>query len=106
MLLLLFSGYDETLGMTLTNECSVSQFIDDHDPIRLLTDTTSIKFLPEDDVYRDHKDTSDEIVTCLNDLKVCSGDYELSVTVLDWREGDEDFKAEYCLSPTVVPAPD
>ena len=49
----------------------MTQFIDDHDPIRLLTDTTSIKFLPEDDVYREHKDTSDEIVTCLSDLKVC-----------------------------------
>ena len=60
--------------MTLTNECSVTQFIDDHDPIRLLTDTTSIKFLPEDDVYREHKDTSDEIVTCLSDLKVCTID--------------------------------
>ena len=65
-------GYDDTLGVTLTNECSVSQFIDDHDPIRLLTDTTSIKFLPEDDVYREHQDTSDEIVTCLSDLKVCN----------------------------------
>lgn len=95
--------------MTLTNECSVTQFIDAHDPIRLLTDTTKIKFLPEDDVYRDHKDTSDEIVTCLSDLKVCTGgclDDIVPVTKLGWREGNEDFKAEYCLSPTVVPAPD
>jgi hypothetical protein len=94
--------------MTLTNECSVSQFLDAHDPIQLLTDTTKIKFFPEDDVYRDHKDTSDEIVTCLSDLKVCNATDVLSVVTAmsQWREGDEDFKAEYCLSPTVVSAPD
>ncbi|GMF09793.1 unnamed protein product [Phytophthora lilii] len=101
-------GYDEALGMMLTNECSVSQFIDAHDPIRLLTDTTSIKFLPEDDVYRDHKDTSDEIVTCLSDLKVCALSFGFDLVMVGdgYREGNEDFKAEYCLSPTVVPAPD
>lgn len=64
-------GYDESLGQTLTNECSVSQFIAASDPIRLLTDSTGISFRAEDDVYRDHPDTSDEIVTCLRDLKVC-----------------------------------
>ncbi|KAI9989836.1 hypothetical protein PInf_020123 [Phytophthora infestans] len=38
-------GYDEALGVTLTNECSVTQFIDAHDPIRLLTDTTRVNDL-------------------------------------------------------------
>ena len=90
-------GYDETLGVTLTNECSVSQFIDDHDPIRLLTDTTSIKFLPEDDVYREHKDTSNEIVTCLSDLKVCKSDGDVERVCIcgcnrGRREGSEDSK--------------
>ncbi|CAI5736107.1 unnamed protein product [Hyaloperonospora brassicae] len=85
-------GYDETLGVTLTNECSVSQFIDDHDPIRLLTDTTSIKFLPEDDVYREHKDTSNEIVTCLSDLKVLGkSDFK---SLLKWRTRMLKYKEE------------
>ncbi|ETK92771.1 ribosomal RNA large subunit methyltransferase J [Phytophthora nicotianae] len=85
-------GYDEALGMTLTNECSVSQFIDAHDPIRLLTDTTSIKFMPEDDVYRDHKDTSDEIVTCLTDLKVLGkADFK---NLLKWRTRMLKYKEE------------
>ncbi|EGZ15593.1 hypothetical protein PHYSODRAFT_561340 [Phytophthora sojae] len=85
-------GYDEALGMTLTNECSVTQFIDAHDPIRLLTDTTKIKFLPEDDVYRDHKDTSDEIVTCLSDLKVLGkADFK---NLLKWRTRMLKYKKE------------
>ncbi|OWZ24531.1 Ribosomal RNA large subunit methyltransferase J [Phytophthora megakarya] len=85
-------GYDEALGMTLTNECSVSQFIDTHDPIRLLTDTTRIKFFPEDDVYRDHKDTSDEVVTCLNDLKVLGkADFK---NLLKWRSRMLKYKEE------------
>ncbi|KAE8911681.1 pre-rRNA processing protein [Phytophthora fragariae] len=85
-------GYDEELGMTLTNECSVTQFIDAHDPIRLLTDTTKVNFLPEDDVYRDHKDTSDEIVTCLSDLKVLGkADFK---HLLKWRTRMLKYKEE------------
>ncbi|KAG7401457.1 AdoMet-dependent rRNA methyltransferase spb1 [Phytophthora boehmeriae] len=85
-------GYDESLGMTLTNECSVSQFIDEHDPIRLLTDTTCIRFRPEDDVYREHLDTSDEIVTCLSDLKVLGkADFK---NLLKWRTRMQKYKAE------------
>ncbi|EEY58054.1 rRNA methyltransferase, putative [Phytophthora infestans T30-4] len=85
-------GYDEALGVTLTNECSVTQFIDAHDPIRLLTDTTRVKFLPEDDVYRDHKDTSIEIVTCLSDLKVLGkSDFK---SLLKWRTRMLKYKEE------------
>lgn len=69
-LLFLLVGYDEALGMTLTNETSVSQFIDAADPIRLLTDATAIHFRPEDDVYREHPATSDDVTTSLKDLKV------------------------------------
>ncbi|RLN59800.1 hypothetical protein BBJ29_003926 [Phytophthora kernoviae] len=85
-------GYDEALGMSLTNECSVSQFIDEHDPIRLLTDTTRIVFRPEDDVYREHPDTSDEIATCLSDLKVLGkADFK---HLLKWRTRMAKYKAE------------
>jgi hypothetical protein len=68
--LVFYLGYDEALGQTLTNECSVSQFVDAADPIRLLTDATAILFREEDDVYKAHPDTTDEILTCLHDLKV------------------------------------
>lgn len=56
--------------MTLTNESSVSQFIDAADPIRLLTDATAILFRPEDDVYREHPSTKDDVTSALKDLKV------------------------------------
>ncbi|GLD93750.1 hypothetical protein PINS_up002355 [Pythium insidiosum] len=76
-------GYDEALGMTLTNECSVSQFVDASDPIRLLTDATAILFRAEDDVYREHPETTSEIVTCLQDLKVLGkADFKM---LLKWR---------------------
>lgn len=76
-------GYDESLGQTLTNECSVSQFVDSSDAIRLLTDATAILFRPEDDVYRDHPDTTDEVVACLKDLKVLGkSDFKM---LLKWR---------------------
>ncbi|KAI9914827.1 hypothetical protein PsorP6_007928 [Peronosclerospora sorghi] len=69
--------------MTLTNECSVSHFIESPDPIRLLTDMTSIKFGPEDAVYREHRDTSDEVILCLEDLKVLGkADFK---SLLKWR---------------------
>lgn len=56
--------------MTLTNETSVSQFIDAADPIRLLTDATAIHFRPEDDVYQQHPATGDDVTSSLKDLKV------------------------------------
>ncbi|RLN02450.1 hypothetical protein BBJ28_00006242 [Nothophytophthora sp. Chile5] len=85
-------GYDESLGMTLTNECSVAQFIDATDPIRLLTDTTSIRFRAEDDVFKDHPDTTEEIVRCLTDLKVLGkADFK---HLLKWRVRMAKYKSE------------
>lgn len=98
--------------MTLTNESSVSQFIDAADPIRLLTDATAIHFRPEDDVYREHPATSDEVMTCLKDLKVrIAHQVEPAkvVRVCSWR-WNEEARGNGCevrsklprLSPTVV----
>lgn len=63
-------GYNETLGITLTNEKSVQEFINDSDPIQFLTDSTSIRFNDGDTLYREHTSTTPEIVTCLQDLRV------------------------------------
>lgn len=73
------------MGQTLTNECSVSQFIGSTDPIRLLTDATAILFRPEDDIYRQHSETTDEVVTCLHDLKV-----RLEITCENMVKEDEE----------------
>lgn len=103
-------GYDEALGMTLTNETSVSQFIDAADPIRLLTDATAIHFRPEDDVYREHPATGEDVTTSLKDLKVRCGVNLCGTgrpTRTDaWTHGCEVRSKLPRLSPTVVPAPD
>ena len=57
--------------MTLTNSVSVSEFVGCEDPIRLLTDTTSIVLdLPTDDLFDQHAMTTLEIRECIRDLKV------------------------------------
>ncbi|DAZ93005.1 TPA: hypothetical protein N0F65_006574, partial [Lagenidium giganteum] len=85
-------GYDESLGQTLTNECTVSQFIDVADPIRLLTDSTAILFRETDEVFREHKDTTDEIIECLKDLKVLGkADFK---NLLKWRLKIIQYKEE------------
>ena len=64
-------GYDEALGVTLTNRQTIVQFIETTDPIRFLTDVTSIEAQTEqDDEILKHPSTSDEIKHCLKDLKV------------------------------------
>ncbi|KAL0592578.1 hypothetical protein ABG067_000142 [Albugo candida] len=76
-------GYNETLGITLTNEKSVQEFINDSDPIQFLTDSTSIRFNDGDTLYREHTSTTPEIVTCLQDLRVLGkADFK---HLLKWR---------------------
>ncbi|CCI49772.1 unnamed protein product [Albugo candida] len=76
-------GYNETLGITLTNEKSVQEFINDSDPIQFLTDSTSIRFNDGDTLYREHTSTTPEVVTCLQDLRVLGkADFK---HLLKWR---------------------
>ncbi|RLN98100.1 hypothetical protein BBJ28_00005919 [Nothophytophthora sp. Chile5] len=71
----------------------VAQFIDATDPIRLLTDTTSIRFRAEDDVFKDHPDTTEEIVRCLTDLKVWFAISDFK-HLLKWRVRMAKYKSE------------
>ena len=56
----------------MTNSATVIDFINAQDPIRFLTDTTAITFLnnEEDEIYRNSKHTSEEVMLCMKDLKV------------------------------------
>ena len=64
--------------MTLTNRQTVSEFIECSDPIRMLTDATSIEFDKEADAeYESHPSTTEEIRLCLKDLKVRLGVVEM-----------------------------
>nr|CCA23812.1 rRNA methyltransferase putative [Albugo laibachii Nc14] len=76
-------GYNETLGITLTNEKTVKDFIDASDPIQFLTDSTAIRFGEGDTLYREHTSTTPEIITCLHDLRVLGkADFK---HLLKWR---------------------
>jgi hypothetical protein len=68
--LMIIIGYDESLGVTLTRVRSVSDFVSAVDPVRLLTDCTSFRFEADCSMFADHAATTDEIKTCLADLKV------------------------------------
>jgi AdoMet-dependent rRNA methyltransferase SPB1 len=65
-------GYDERLGVLLTNRVPVSAFIRAHDPVRVLSDCSAFVFDKESTEigYGDPEHTSDEIRACCDDLKV------------------------------------
>ena len=55
----------------MTNRRTIVQFIETTDPIRFLTDVTSIEAQnAQDEEILKHPSTSDEIKHCLKDLKV------------------------------------
>jgi hypothetical protein len=55
----------------------------------LLTDTTAIRFRPEDDVYKEHPATTEDVVVCLKDLKVRSSTQWQGRKGTDRREDEE-----------------
>lgn len=105
-------GYDMSkLDFTLRNIGSVSEFVDSHDPIKLLVEYTGLSF--KCDVCKDYKTdeereekkedcmcwkylhhpiTTDEIKTCMSDLKVL-GRFDFK-GLLKWRGVMRDFKKE------------
>jgi len=104
-------GYDTTkLDFTMRNIGSISEFVDSHDPIKLLVEYTALSF--RSDVSKDYKtdkereefkgdwnfkylnhpDTTDEIKTCMSDLKVL-GRFDFK-GLLKWRSTMRDFKKE------------
>ena len=77
------SGYDDNLGLLLTKSEPVSDFIRGKDPVRMLTDCNNFVFTPECSQFLEHKSTTEEIKTCLQDLRVLGRiDYK---KLLKWR---------------------
>ncbi|KAF0701291.1 Aste57867_8220 [Aphanomyces stellatus] len=85
-------GYDEALGQTLTRQLTVGDFIASMDPIRMLTDATSIAFGADDAMFKDHAVTTAEVKACLADLKVLGkGDFK---NLLKWRTKMQVYRDE------------
>lgn len=82
------TGYDtEVLGPLLTRSLSVKAFIDCPDPVRKLTDYHQILFNAEDPAcmaYKERSATTEEICTCLSDLRLC-GKVDFK-KILRWRQ--------------------
>lgn len=64
------TGYDESLGILLTASSTVSDFIANHEPIRLLTDVNTLKFSDACAQYKEHPLTTPEICRCFDDLRL------------------------------------
>jgi AdoMet-dependent rRNA methyltransferase SPB1 len=64
------TGYDEDAGILLTTSKPVSSFIQSKDPIRMLTDVNTFVFTEGCEPFKTHPLTTEEIKTCLNDLRV------------------------------------
>lgn len=75
-------GY-EAGNYTQFKRCSVARFIEAEDPIALLTEYNQFVFDDETKAYETHKDTSQEIRMCCEDLKVLNkSDFR---DLLRWR---------------------
>lgn len=79
------SGYDESLGMILHSVKPVSEFFSTKEPIQMLTDVHAIEFTDsaECQAIRNHRRTTEEIVTCLSDLRLL-GKLDFK-KILKWR---------------------
>ena len=66
------TGYDESLGPTLSSTKTVTQFIEGSDPVRMLTDTNVLIFSEQESCqkYLNHPKTTEELKICLQDLKL------------------------------------
>lgn len=62
------TGYDESKGMLLKSSVTLSTFMSDTDPVRLLTDTDEIVFSPACEKYK--SSLTDELCECFKDLRV------------------------------------
>jgi len=84
------SGYDESLGMTLRASCSLTEFFQSHDAVRLLTDMNLIECKTDQcKEYYEHPLTTPEIKIALSDLKVL-GKIDFK-KMLKWRQQVKDI---------------
>jgi AdoMet-dependent rRNA methyltransferase SPB1 len=77
-------GYAESMGMTLTRDCTARSFVDSEDPVSLLAEYNTLSFTKgDDDDLLNHPDTSTEVKLLCKDLKILNkGDFK---GLLKWR---------------------
>jgi AdoMet-dependent rRNA methyltransferase SPB1 len=78
------TGYDESLGILLTNSASVSEFVSSKEPIQMLTNINKLIFTDQCNAFKDNAYTSDEILNCFKDLRVL-GKVDFK-KILKWRD--------------------
>ena len=78
------SGYDESLGITLTSTKSVSEFIDSADPVRMLTDVSKFVFTEKCELLKKHPKMTSDLIECFKDLRVL-GKIDFK-KMLKWRQ--------------------
>jgi AdoMet-dependent rRNA methyltransferase SPB1 len=80
-------GYDASLGLLLESKTTVTDFLSAEDPIQMLTDQNKIIFVEGNELSDKcftHPRTSDEMKTCLSDLRVL-GKIDFK-KMLKWRQ--------------------
>eukprot|EP00598_Pedospumella_elongata_P007719 CAMPEP_0184985432 /NCGR_PEP_ID=MMETSP1098-20130426/14107_1 /TAXON_ID=89044 /ORGANISM="Spumella elongata, Strain CCAP 955/1" /LENGTH=988 /DNA_ID=CAMNT_0027509517 /DNA_START=56 /DNA_END=3022 /DNA_ORIENTATION=+ len=79
------SGYDESLGMILHSKKTIKDFFETKEPIQMLTDVHAIVFTDSElcQFVKNHHRTTEEIVTCLSDLRLL-GKLDFK-KILKWR---------------------
>lgn len=84
-------GYDEVIGdVLLLKGGTVSEFVDSHEPLRVLTDIDSLKFTDDCQEHLESTFTTPEIVECFKDLRVLGrGDFK---KLLRWRTKIRDLR--------------
>lgn len=78
------TGYDESLGMLLSRTESVSGFVANEDPVRMLTDVNKFEFTDKCAKYKDHPSTTEELKICFQDLRIL-GKVDFK-KILKWRQ--------------------
>lgn len=86
-------GYDlSKLDATMRNTKSVIEFINNPDPIQMLTDCTGLIFTEDCQPYFTHPFTTLDIKECIADFKVLNkGDFK---NILSWRLKMQQFRDE------------
>ncbi|KAG2389077.1 hypothetical protein C9374_014477 [Naegleria lovaniensis] len=84
-------GYEEGLTL-LYKKCSVAEFIETEQPIKILVDYNELEFDESSQIYLNHPLTTKDIIEACEDLRVLGKpDFRM---LLKWRNNMKDFKDE------------
>lgn len=64
------TGYDESLGILLSQSVTVTDFLNSTDPVQILTDASELVFTEVCQKYARHDSTTPELLLCFQDLRV------------------------------------